>query len=246
MGDNPCQVYIWLQINIQITQRALSLPDSFLFIFILHCHILTTDSHQAWAHHVPVFIWHVPEDSEMQIFCRWCRCCRGEHGGKEPCLQRIADEAKNFSSFGCLCTPVRSKNFSSFGQLCSHEWFSVWFLQLGVFIERFHGKGSSSQQGPEFYLCAAQLWFVGTNQLAGDSWGRQQLLPSSLANVAVLAIQKQSVIFELCCFYLGINDLRHALESLHHVVYWSHGNSIPNTYFMKRKKKLLSQSSPSL
>lgn len=36
--------------------------------------------------------------------------------------------------------------------------------------------------------------------------------------------------------YLGINDLRHALESLHHVVYWSHGNSIPNTYFMKRKK----------
>lgn len=36
--------------------------------------------------------------------------------------------------------------------------------------------------------------------------------------------------------FLGINDLRHALESLHHVVYWSHGNSIPNTYFMERKK----------
>lgn len=80
----------------------------------------------------------------------------------------------------------------------------MWFLQFGVFIERFHGKGSSSQQVPEFYLCAAQLWFVGTNQLAGDSWGRQQLLPSSLANVAVLAIQEQSVIFELHGFILEL------------------------------------------
>lgn len=175
MGDNLCQLCIWLRINIQITQRTLSLPDSFLFVCILHCHIFTTDSYQAWAHHVPAFIWHMLEVSEVQIICRWCRCCRDEHGGREPCLQWITDEAKNFSSFGRLRT---------------HEWFSVWFLQLGIFIERLHGKGSSSQQGPEFYLCAAQLWFVGTNQRAGDSWGKQQLLPSSLANVAVLAIQE--------------------------------------------------------
>lgn len=42
----------------------------------------------------------------------------------------------------------------------------------------------------------------------------------------------------------GINDLRCVLESLHHVVYWSHGNSIPNTNFMKRKKKSSHRSLP--
>lgn len=163
MGDNLCQLCIWLRINIQITERTLSLPDSFLFICILHCHIFTTDSHQAWAHHVPVFIWHMSDDSEVQITVDGVGAAEVSMGGagREPCLQQITDEAKNFSSFGCLCTPVWSKNFSSFGHLCTHEWFSVWFLQLGVFIERLHGKGGSSQQGPEFYLCAAQLCFVG-------------------------------------------------------------------------------------